>query len=251
MMPQALGPFNESNRATLMKELLLSVDICFARDDVSMGHLRELNAETKIHKYPDFTNLLYAHSHNDDTASTIHEFVVIPNLRMVDKGGCELETYISFLKEIFFYGRAKGLVGILIVHDISGDQIFIDPLREHFGDKLKILEVRDALEVKRVIGNARFCISSRFHGLVSALAQGIPIIATGWSHKYKMLLRDYEMEHFIVEDIKDLSKLTECLDRLSDDASYSMVRKCVIENGNKQKQLSCEMWRIVKELLLN
>jgi colanic acid/amylovoran biosynthesis protein len=47
-----------------------------------------------------------------------------------------------------------------------------------------------AAEVKSVIGDCDLLVGSRYHALIAALSQGIPVAAIGWSHKYEELLKE-------------------------------------------------------------
>ena len=40
-------------------------------------------------------------------------------------------------------------------------------------------------------------MGSRFHALVAALSQGIPVAALGWSHKYAELLGEFGLREFV------------------------------------------------------
>lgn len=54
---------------------------------------------------------------------------------------------------------------------------------------------RPVEELKAIIGQARFVISSRFHMLVAALGQGVPVIALGWNPKYASLLESFSIPY--------------------------------------------------------
>lgn len=65
---------------------------------------------------------------------------------------------------------------------------------ENTGKSIPIVSETDPLKIKGILGASKGTLGSRFHGLVSALSQGVPSIATGWSHKYQMLFQDYDFE---------------------------------------------------------
>jgi colanic acid/amylovoran biosynthesis protein len=43
----------------------------------------------------------------------------------------------------------------------------------------------DATTTRSLIANLTLCICSRYHGLISCLSHGIPVLALGWHHKYR------------------------------------------------------------------
>jgi len=75
-----------------------------------------------------------------------------------------------------------------------------------------IIALEDAREIKNCIKYSYVPVTARFHGLVSALSTGTPVMAVGWSHKYKELLRDFDAEHLVFN--KDKEKFLNDLDTL-------------------------------------
>jgi len=57
----------------------------------------------------------------------------------------------------------------------------------------------NALEVKGLIANSYMVISSRFHGVASALNSVLPCLATSWSHKYEMRFKDFGQENCVLD----------------------------------------------------
>lgn len=88
---------------------------------------------------------------------------------------------------------------------------------------------------------ARAVVSSRFHGCVSALSQGIPCIATGWSHKYQELFREYKSEHLLLTSQMDeyvLQSKLHCL--LNPEPQWLDTLHATSEQYKAQ---STEMWK--------
>ena len=56
-----------------------------------------------------------------------------------------------------------------------------------------------AEDIKSLIGNLDLLVGSRFHTIVFALSQSIPSMALSWSHKYRELLQDFELNEFVFE----------------------------------------------------
>ena len=54
-------------------------------------------------------------------------------------------------------------------------------------------------EARAAIGRAGVVIASRYHACVAALAQGVPCIATAWTHKYRALFAPFQMEYAVLE----------------------------------------------------
>jgi colanic acid/amylovoran biosynthesis protein len=70
--------------------------------------------------------------------------------------------------------------------------------------------------MKGIIGAAGIAVCSRYHGCVSALAQGVPCLGTSWSHKYAALFDDFGVAECLL-DTCDEQVATEALRRLAAD----------------------------------
>jgi colanic acid/amylovoran biosynthesis protein len=91
-------------------------------------------------------------------------------------------------------------------------------------------------------------VSSRFHGLISALSQGVPAIATGWSHKYQELFNDYQF----LEGYLPLSISEEDLDMIFNRILLSKREETlnrIRASADIQKSLAEEMWEEIFNLI--
>lgn len=197
MLPQAFGPFRTPKIRDGMQEVLTSVDLVYARDKLSFSYLKELGVcSEKLRIAPDFTGTLNTTVPGDFLR--FKEYAcVIPNVQMIRQvNTSKAESYISFMRKILDFLEVKNIPYFFLLHENLLDE---DVARE-------ILKGREAIEVVReenaevirgILGVPKFIISSRFHGLVSGLSQGVPCIATTWSHKYKALMEGYNAEEWM------------------------------------------------------
>ncbi len=96
-----------------------------------------------------------------------------------------------------------------------------------------------------MIGQCRIVISSRFHGLVSALSQSVPVLAMGWSHKYKELLTDYDCEEFLIPvDGIAISKALENIDK-----NYPKIKRRIEVRAKEIKAQVSQMWATVASIV--
>jgi colanic acid/amylovoran biosynthesis protein len=74
------------------------------------------------------------------------------------------------------------------------------PLVRAIGDRAtdpRVVAVADDLEpavLRSIIGGGALCVTSRFHAMVAALAEMVPVLVVGWSHKYGEVLHEVGLD---------------------------------------------------------
>lgn len=200
LLPQAFGPFKNKKLRFVCREIFSLADIIFARDNVSYKYLVELVGEQKkLQVAPDFT-ILVDGIETERTKTFKEKIGIIPNNQMFrGKSDKEVKDYIRSLLRIATQCRQKGYDIYLLNHEGLKDQMICETLRNELGKNTLYAKDLSALEIKAVIANSMGIITSRFHGLVSALSQGIPSLATSWSHKYEELCEEYQTQESILK----------------------------------------------------
>ncbi len=188
LLPQAFGPFRRHDVAAATRATLEEVDLIFARDRDSLAHLRTLALVRPLIKTaPDFTNLLEPEPRRVQSPTV----VVIPNTRMtamVDHATGQ--AYLEFLEICVATAVNQGFRAQILVHD-ADDRGIAERLAAGQGSDVSLATVKDPIEAKSMISAGSMVVSSRYHGLVSAMSQGVPSVGTSWSHKYEHLFSDY------------------------------------------------------------
>ena len=207
-LSQAFGPFENSKNAALMKQLIERADLVIARDDDSLQSLLALGDKAKIACYPDFTPLLDTSGVSLELQVPRDFVCIIPNNKMYKHKGPEVKKrYLAFLVEAVQSVEALGLTPVVLNHEGVKDRKLCAELIALLPHKPQFVDGLDAPQVKKLIGMAVFNLSSRFHGCVSSLSQGIPTLATSWGHKYEQLYRYYECD----DDLLDIYLSDTCL----------------------------------------
>lgn len=236
-LPQAFGPVEKTNTKKALAVLNKYADVLMPREQVSYDYLKESGVVgmKKVRKFTDFTSLV------EGVFPTGYEHLrdgicVIPNMQMIRKGKISYEDYIRLLSAIIAEGRESGHPVYLLNHEGPRDAELCLKCKESIGGDVEVLTSLNALEVKGMIASAYMVVTSRFHGLASALNSCVPALATSWSHKYEELYRDYGLEGYV-------------LPLNSTDAAIKRVKDLLDENENQRirQHLAVEVPKIKAE----
>jgi len=211
LLPQALGPFQMASVREPFLRALDAADLVYARDARSEAYLRELApGDDRIRRAPDITIAL-AGTCPPDLEALVGSgpfACLVPNDRMLERTALEVaEGYVAFLRSCAHEVAALGLRPVLVLHETARDAPFIDRLGDALGPDPRVVTERDPLVLKGILGAAAIVVSSRYHALVSAMSQGVPVVATGWSHKYATLLDDFGTPEQLVDVLADPGEL--------------------------------------------
>jgi colanic acid/amylovoran biosynthesis protein len=243
MMPQAFGPFGNTRIKKSMRKVAERADLIFARDEVSYKYLTEVAGErSNIKLAPDFTNLIQGIPPADFDCEN-HRVCLVPNYRMIDKTKSpQREAYLPFMIKCAQYLLDKGAKPFILVHEGADDLKLANQINDGVTGDVPVLTETHPLKIKGILSTCDATIGSRFHGLVSALSQGVPALATGWSHKYQMLFENYSFPEGVLDVCCDDAELRKKLDLIVDEASRSAIQKNVEQRAAEQKQASRAMW---------
>ncbi len=243
LLPQAFGPFSTRDIKRAMQTILRHADLVFPRDNVSLQYLKELAPSAPLYKFPDFTNLLEPRS---QAASPPGNVALIPNQKMIQMNVCDSEErYVDFMVKVAKSVKSHGGTPFLLIHEGKRDLDLATCVRRQV--EMACFEEEDARAVKAVIGACRFVFGSRFHGIVSALSQGVPAITLGWSHKYKALLESYGCESLLVTVEAGVDAVDPLIEQMMNDTHYRAMRAMILEAARQQKSESRAMWQMVSE----
>jgi polysaccharide pyruvyl transferase WcaK-like protein len=248
LLPQAFGPFTSPEIRAGCRELVDQCDLVFAREERSHQHLAEAaGPRDTIRMAPDFTIALQGKMPCDFVPSDKTAFVV-PNSRMLDKTDQRTQTgYLPFLAEACQHLRQLGLRPSVLLH-APEDAALARRLAEQTPHAFDVLEARCPLQLKGILGTGRLVIGSRFHALVSALSQGVPVLAVGWSHKYDELLRDFDCSECLVS-IGDGGDLKQRLATLADSPQRDQLVARIRAAGQRLQKEIAAMWAEVDRVL--
>jgi colanic acid/amylovoran biosynthesis protein len=253
-LPQAFGPFKDAKYKRLIKEAIHYSSLVFARDETSFNYIKEIVGECdNLFLFPDFTNLVESKtsSINSLELPSNNFCLLIPNSKMFGKKSYSSITEVDYIEQFSkaaVEANNKGFQPVVLNHEGGADaplcQALANKIEVITGKKVLYLSELDALQVKSVIGSSKLVICSRFHGCVSALSQGVPVIGTSWSHKYEMLFKGYDAEELL---FNFESKLPDMLRSLLDNMEEVKVK--ITDKAYSEKVKSNEMWSLIENLL--
>jgi len=250
LLPQAMGPFASPKIKKYIKTVAKNVDLMFPRDSVSYKHITEVVGEQpNIRIAPDFTNLIQGVL-PDYFDLDKNRFCLVPNYRMIDKTPQDQsDAYTPFMINCARYLLEKGQKPFILIHEGEKDMMLARKISEGTGRNLPIIREDHPLKIKGILGACEGTIGSRFHGLVSALSQGVPSLAMGWSHKYEMLFHDYGFKEGLLDIMAPKQETRENIDLIINPESRRIIKSLIIAEAEKLKKQSEAMWVEVFKVL--
>lgn len=192
LLPQAFGPFSGRAIRKAFRRVARHADAIYARESASYDHIVEVAGEfAHLREAPDFTVLLPGTTPEWFDGGTCN-VAIIPNARMMDKtDSATAKSYVSFLAQCVREFDAHEYKPFFLLHGGRHDEELAREAERLVEFEVPIIQEQDAVTVKGVIRGCKAVVSSRYHGLVSALSQCIPALGTSWSHKYRLLFEQY------------------------------------------------------------
>jgi len=248
LMPQALGPFEHAPTRDAFAHIVEGSNLVFARDAVSLAHARNaVPHPDRVFLAPDFTNLVKPLSEAEQGSTDT--VCIVPNQRMIEKAGdaSAAASYVPLMASGIAAIEEAGLRPLLLVHG-HHDAPLVQHIVEQVGHAVPCVQEADPVEIKRLLGRSRLVIGSRFHALVSALSQGVPCIATSWSHKYEMLFKDYACEEMVLPVPSTVDQIRTCVDQAIGAARPDLVAR-IKQSAERLVHQVHGMWeRVDREL---
>jgi polysaccharide pyruvyl transferase WcaK-like protein len=248
LLPQAFGPFSNAELILVMQKIISYADLIYARDHVSLNNLTQLCGHNeKIICAPDFTNLIegIVPSYFE---SAKHQVAIIVNSKMINNTSEKnADAYINLIHKIIGMIIEIGYKPFFLIHEKNTDIPVAKTINEKLTTKLAVIAEENPLLIKGIISKSVAVITSRFHGLVSCLSQGIPCLATSWSHKYETILYDYNYSEALLNVNGNDELLLEKVETILTEPSQSMIARNLNIESLKQKELSEQMWKQVFE----
>lgn len=250
LLPQALGPFETPRIRRAFADVVSRVDLVYARDRESHAHCQRLGSERgNLRMAPDFTCLV------DGALPPAFEppprmVCIVPNDRMLEKMNAEESAgYLPLLVRCVASLRHCGMRPCILLHDVGVDESLVAPLQRAVGESLPVIRAADPTSLKGILGCARLVVGSRFHALAGALAQAVPCLGVGWSHKYEMLFEDYDCADCLIPVMATDDQLQRAMSAITLEPQRSelivrLQRSCI-----RHQQRTREMWSEVDHVL--
>lgn len=159
---------------------------------------------------------------------------IVPNQRCVEPGVTPVRRpadYIEALVRVRDHAETRGFNVIAISHMLQTDRDLM--LMRDLG--ITCVPVSDVAETRSLIANLALCVCSRYHGLISCLSHGVPVLALGWHHKYRNVMQDMGLAdyHVSVADLpRDLSPILDAMH-----ANRASLHRTIVDNVAAARRL--------------
>jgi len=249
MLPQSFGPFENRGIRESFRRLAQDCALIYARDETSRGYLETVVPPgCEVARAPDITHLVKGRL-PDGYALERPAACLIPNQRVVSgRSSNVLRRYTALMASASMRFKRAGLNPVFLLHETEQDR---DLVKEIMAASIQatVIDERDPVVLKGIIGTCEVVVGSRYHALVNALSQGVISLGIGWSHKYAELFRDYGCPEMCVGRDFDDTTVERLLGRLVDERFRAEMRQRLLEKAAANGEMVRRMWKRVEEVL--
>ena len=249
MMPQMLGPFEKQESKRQFSLIAENCTAIYARDPISLEAAQQSAPNANIKLCPDITICM---GEKSPLAESNSKVCIVPNVRMVSSGDSPMNRseYVDLLVSIARTAEQAELEPVVVVHDSQGqDQELADAVVKNCKGNVEIVNEPHPLKLKKYIANSHLLVGSRFHSLVAALSSDVPVVAIGWAHKYRQLLRDYGQEQYNLEANSRPEDCLKLVQQLLDPQNFDTARQEISAANIQLKNKIESMWLDVQQTL--
>lgn len=222
-LSQALGPFDNRLNRMVGRWVLSRCTTVAARGHRSLAHLHGLGI-TKAKFQPDtsFAMRIPAETYGEAEKQCLSKFpaddtrpLLILTPSAVVARYCQTRgiNLAQTLAESLLLLESRGIRVALLSHSTdtgiekNDDISVVRAIHSELGadaERFPVLDTRNDPRLARALmAQGDVYVASRFHSMIGALSQAVPVATIGWSHKYSEAARDFGMESFVI-DFADL-----------------------------------------------
>ncbi len=224
MYSQTLGPFRKRLNRGAARWAMSRMYLVVPRGTESLDHVKKLNLSCRVEYFPDSAFSLQV---NEQTHSRIRQkYAHLPrgkgivgiSINSIVEKACKrlgIDHHGAWV-ELIAHLRSSGYTVLLIPHSMrQGSR------GRHNNDLLSIAEIKamlpsmdcihiidepyDCKDLRAVVGLADYYVASRFHSMISALCNRIPVLVFGWGYqKYIEVMEEFDLASY-VHDAAELS----------------------------------------------
>ena len=232
---QALGPFNNPINKLSAKIFLPRLKLIVARGEYTYKNLESLNLKNIAHG----ADYAFSLKVNDEHVKAAKKFLAHPifkshSLIVGISPSCVVkkhfdkanQDYVGMMVKLIEYlidtkhevmltphsihtgSKNNNLLSVLIGKSHNNDVPLCNEIYNKVSNKVHCCFIKEEVSsqtIRFLIGKCDLFITSRFHGMISSLAMGVPTLVIGWSHKYAEVLKMFDLEEFAI-DSKNLIK---------------------------------------------
>jgi colanic acid/amylovoran biosynthesis protein len=243
ILPQSFGPFDYKGFDTIFKFLIKKYieypKIIFTRESEGHTFMKQFGLTNLVPSFDlvlqtrkiKLENIFKKEIKLDSFPVKTNSVAIIPNQKLTVHGNNNLyEMYNKIIQ--FLLDNNKN---VYLVHHSKEDLKICSKIQKNFENNENVILIKNelnSLELESLLLNFDFIIASRYHSIVHAYKQGIPVIALGWATKYKELLNIFGQSDYFF-DIRSPLDLDLLLNRIS-----KMIKDHTFESKNIIRQLN-------------
>ncbi len=181
----------------LFAMVLAWADDVTVRDDLSARAVAALGVRRPVRVVPDLVLGRDPVTAPPEPGSALVDPVVA--VGVMDWGGTERdvdrETYTARSTELVRALLATGVRVRVVVGEDLDRRVAAEAVRRvraaDPGAAVELPQVRSVEDVARALGGCHVLVATRYHNLVAAVTEGVPVVATGYAHKQTSLVTAY------------------------------------------------------------